>query len=334
MDEESYKNKLRERAKQRLHNEGPAKALSEKETSEIIEELSIHQEELNIQNEELQRTQVELEAARAKYFELYDLAPVGYVALTPELIIKESNLTASNMLGIDRKKLLDKGLSSFVPPSSQDTLYFHYRLAAKGAESRTDIVVVRRKDGSEIQVQLKSDLVRGDAGSGFRSILTDVTELKGTEYALVKSEAKYRGLFENTHEGVSLRRLIYDEHGNIADAVILDANRAALKIHGARSINELKGEKYGIRSSPELKALAIDVVKKLKATGGSITKQVHFDTNNKDYIVTAAPYGRIRSSLPALISPSRSTLESRSRSWQLDPRLRRTALELYLRPCR
>ena len=69
------------------------------------------------------------------------------------------------MLGIDRKKLLDKGLSSFVPPSSQDTLYFHYRLAAKGAESRRKIfVVVRRKDGSEIQVQLKSDLVRGDAG--------------------------------------------------------------------------------------------------------------------------------------------------------------------------
>ena len=166
MSEESYKKNLRERAKQRLHNKEPAKALSEKETSDIIEELGIHQEELNIQNEELQRTQVELEAARAKYFELYDFAPVGYITLTPELIIKESNLTASNMLGIDRKKLLDKGLSSFVSSGSQDTLYFHYRLAAKGMERRTDTVLVRRKDGSELQVQLESELIKGDQDQG------------------------------------------------------------------------------------------------------------------------------------------------------------------------
>ena len=90
MDEGSYKKELRERAKQRLQNKQPAKALFPRgDLRRIIEELGIHQEELNIQNEELQRTQVELEAARAKYFELYDLAPVGYVTLTPELIIKE-----------------------------------------------------------------------------------------------------------------------------------------------------------------------------------------------------------------------------------------------------
>ncbi len=159
---ESYKKELRERAKQRLQNKGPAKALSEKGTSEIIEELSIHQEELNIQNEELQRTQAELEDARSKYFELYDLAPVGYVTLTPELIIKESNLTASNMLGLDRKESLDKGLFSFVSPSSQDTLYLHYRRAAKRNENRVDTVLVRRKDGSELLVQLESNLVKGD----------------------------------------------------------------------------------------------------------------------------------------------------------------------------
>ncbi len=124
---------------------------------------------LTVQNEELQRTKAEVEAARAKYFELYDLAPVGYVTLTPELIIKESNLTASNMLGLDRKESLDKGLFSFVSPSSQDTLYLHYRRAAKGVEDRTDTVLVRRKDGSELQVQLKSRSGQGECrirGSG------------------------------------------------------------------------------------------------------------------------------------------------------------------------
>ncbi len=86
MGEELEKSDLRELAKKRLEEKPSVQATSSKNASELIEDLSIHQEELNIQNEELLRVQHELEAARAKYFELYDLAPVGYVTLTPELL--------------------------------------------------------------------------------------------------------------------------------------------------------------------------------------------------------------------------------------------------------
>ena len=75
MGEELEKSDLRELAKKRLEEKPSVQATSSKNASELIEDLSIHQEELNIQNEELLRVQHELEAARAKYFELYDTRP-------------------------------------------------------------------------------------------------------------------------------------------------------------------------------------------------------------------------------------------------------------------
>jgi len=46
-------------------------ALSPDETRQMLHELRVHQIELEMQNEELRTAQAELEAARARYFDLY-----------------------------------------------------------------------------------------------------------------------------------------------------------------------------------------------------------------------------------------------------------------------
>ena len=174
---------LRAKAKRRLER-NQVRNGSGQENTKLVEELTIHQEELRIQNEELIRIQLELEATKDKYFELYDLAPLGYITLSPELIIREANLAASNILGCDRNNLINTGMSSFVSPTSQELLFLHYRRLAEGQKSPAYVLKVRRKDGTEVQVQFESNIVKERPENGFRSILTDVTPLKKAEEAL------------------------------------------------------------------------------------------------------------------------------------------------------
>jgi hypothetical protein len=46
--------------------------------------LRLHQIELKMQNDELRRTQAESDMAEARYFDFYDLAPVGSSPLVNE----------------------------------------------------------------------------------------------------------------------------------------------------------------------------------------------------------------------------------------------------------
>lgn len=73
---------LRQRAEARLRaktvrSPGDLEPLSSDAMRAVLHDLRVHQIELEMQNEELRRTQVELDASRARYFDLYDLAPVS-----------------------------------------------------------------------------------------------------------------------------------------------------------------------------------------------------------------------------------------------------------------
>ncbi len=163
-------------------------AQSPADTKRTLTELQVHQIELEMQNEELRRIQVELDATRARYFDLYDLAPVGYCTISEKGLIIEANLTAAGLLGAARSTLTKKPISRFIVKEDQDIFYMHLKkLLESGKPQECELRIVKN-DGTQFWAHLASTTVHEvDDAPVFRVVLSDINERKLTEIALQKA---------------------------------------------------------------------------------------------------------------------------------------------------
>ena len=181
------------------------KGLSPEETRRMLHELREHQIELEIQNEELLRAQMELDAARERYFGLYDLAPVGYCIISEQEKILEANLTAATLLGVGRGELVDKSVSSLVFKEDWG-IYCLYRkqLFETGEPQACELRMVKQ-DGAPFWARLESAMVQVyDCESVCCVVLSDITERKRTEDALQQSMHFVQSSKEKYEQTVSM----------------------------------------------------------------------------------------------------------------------------------
>ncbi len=157
----------------------PVAPLSLLACKQLIHELRVHQIELELQNEELRRALVELESSRERYFELYDLAPGGYLTISDKGLIVEANLTAARLLSETRRALIDQPFSRFLLPEDLGT-YFRWRkqLFDTGEPQSCDLQLLTRS-GAVSWVRLELALAK-DAGGArvIRAALSDAGERK------------------------------------------------------------------------------------------------------------------------------------------------------------
>jgi PAS domain S-box-containing protein len=160
-----------------------------------LHELRVHQIELEMQNEELRRTQEELEVSRTRYFDLYDLAPVGYFTLSEKGLILEANLTAAKLLGVARSALVKQPLSHFILPQDQDTYYLHRKALLETAAPQSWELRLLRKDAEPFWAQVEATTVLGVNGARVcRAVVSDITERKLEEEKRANVETQYRQL--------------------------------------------------------------------------------------------------------------------------------------------
>jgi PAS domain S-box-containing protein len=148
----------------------------------MLHELRVHQIELEMQNEELRRRQMELEDTRAKYFNLYDLAPVGYITVNEQGLIQEANLTAAKLLNVDRRAMVRQPISDFLFKEDQDIYYLHRKQLFEKGEPQAYELRMIKKDHMAFWVNMTATVaLDADGASVCRIVISDITESKSQQ---------------------------------------------------------------------------------------------------------------------------------------------------------
>jgi PAS domain S-box-containing protein len=204
---------LRRRAEKMAHKKAALSlkkpgAMSPEEMRRTLHELQVHQIELEMQNEEMRRTQVELDAARVRYFDLYDLAPVGYCTISKQGLIMEANLTASTLLGVPRGKLVKQLLARFILKKDQDIYYLHRKKLLDTGEPQTCELQIVKKDGTIFWAHLTEAAAKDESGATVcRVVMSDITERKRMEEKLRFEEQRFRTFVEHSSDIIVLLNL-------------------------------------------------------------------------------------------------------------------------------
>jgi PAS domain S-box-containing protein len=176
----------------------------------LIHELDMYQIELDMQNDELRRAQADIELSVAKYIDLYDFAPVGYLTMSAKGLILEANLTAATLLGLARGTLIKQPLGPFIFKENQGIYYRHLKQLFETGEPQMCEPRMVKKDGTPFWAHLTAVTAQDENGVPVcRIVISDITERKQMERALRENEHRFRSLVETTSDWV----WGVDEHG-------------------------------------------------------------------------------------------------------------------------
>jgi PAS domain S-box-containing protein len=154
----------------------PTKVLELYSNDELLHELHLHELELKMQNEELRSAQQHLEESLACYRELYDFAPVAYLTLTEQGLIKAINLTGATLLGVEKQSLLQRRFAGFVADEYTDHWHLFFAQILKQTHRKTIELALKLTQNFCFYVRLDCLPVSEDRCLTLRIIMTDLTD--------------------------------------------------------------------------------------------------------------------------------------------------------------
>jgi PAS domain S-box-containing protein len=165
----------------------------------LLHELQVHQIELELQNEELRQVRDALEVSRARYIDLYDLAPVSYCSVSmDDGMVVQANLTLASLLGLPRSALVNRPFSSHVVREDQDAWYRLRKQCMASEETQTCELRMHDMQETSFWVLLSARAVSDSAGlREMHLALRDVSALRTMRDLLTASEERYRSLAED-----------------------------------------------------------------------------------------------------------------------------------------
>ncbi len=192
---------LRKRAEEILQSRPEVfKRISSTDIKDLVHELQTYEIELEMQNQELDSSRQMIEALKDKYLYLYNFAPCGYVTLDTKGVIEEANLTAAEMLRMDKMLLVGKPFSVFLSSDSQKDFFGHIESLLAKEKSGACEVMLKRSDKSVFFVQLVSRIFaeQEDVPVRITTMMIDITERKKLEADLKQHINEMEVMFKST----------------------------------------------------------------------------------------------------------------------------------------
>lgn len=160
-------------------------------------ELGMQQIELAQQNNELLLSRAALEASQARYFNLYDLAPVGYCTLSESGLIIETNSAAAVMLNIGRDALVKRAIADFIDREDTVSYYLIRQQLLVTGDPQACELRMRKCDGQQFWAHLSISAAHEGELPVLRIVMTDISARKAAEEALLKAGALQRAIFNS-----------------------------------------------------------------------------------------------------------------------------------------
>ncbi len=143
-----------------------------------LEELRVAEEELKAQNEELASARESLESERQRYRDLFEWAPDGYLVTDVNGAIREANRAAAALLGISRRFLSGKPLTSFIAERERRAFRSDLLWLAQHDGAREWEVRLCPRRGAPFFAALRVAIAHDRAGepTELRWLVRDITE--------------------------------------------------------------------------------------------------------------------------------------------------------------
>ena len=227
---------------QQAQRHDPTERLWPATARQALYELRVHRIQLEMQNEELRQTQLELDNQRKRYFDLYDLAPVGYCTVSANGLILEANLKAANMMGTPRKALVKQPIGRFINRADQHTYNLRCKQLFETGQAQNCELQIVPGQGEPFWANLMATVASSDGVAVMRFVLSDISERKRAE-EMVREMAYYDPL-----TGLANRTLLKDRLTQSMLSSERSGNRGALiflDLDNFKPLNDQHGHEAG-----------------------------------------------------------------------------------------
>ena len=181
-----------------------------------VHQLQVHEMELEMQNGELRLARNLMEAGLEKYSDLYDFAPVAYLTLDREGKIREMNVTATALFGMERNQLLGRNLAISLIATDRPVLTaFLDRTFRSRVRDFCDVTLLRPgMPATPVRIEAAATA----SGLECRATLTDITQSRLAE--------RDRSMQDKLEAAGSLAAGLAQDYGDLLGKILLNLELA------------------------------------------------------------------------------------------------------------